>query len=140
MNLAQDSLLPARNRGGDDNLIPLINIVFLLLIFFMVAGQIREHTADDLQLPENSKGEAPSPSPLKIEINAGAIIYINGEAVSLAQLTEQLTTLTANGDKPPVALLADQTLPAQQLGPVLLTLQELGFERVRLYTQDAGAQ
>ena len=39
------------NSNSDDNLIPLINIVFLLLIFFMVAGQMQKPLATDITLP-----------------------------------------------------------------------------------------
>ena len=52
--------------GNDDNVIPLINIVFLMLIFFMLAGQI---TSTDLLnvMPPTSEIQAPT-TPLEFEI------------------------------------------------------------------------
>jgi biopolymer transport protein ExbD len=40
-----------KKNDSDDNLIPLINVVFLMLIFFMVAGQIQKSDAIKLQPP-----------------------------------------------------------------------------------------
>ena len=48
-----------RKDNTDDQLIPLINIVFLMLIFFMVAGQISEQDAQFIAPPE-SISEAPT--------------------------------------------------------------------------------
>ncbi len=43
---------PQRAHNNDANMIPMINIVVLLLIFFMLAGQIQGYQAKDMRLPD----------------------------------------------------------------------------------------
>jgi biopolymer transport protein ExbD len=129
-----DTLLPARRKpNSDDNLIPLINIVFLLLIFFMVAGQVREQTAAGLVLPERERTVQPAATPLKVEITRLGELFVNGRATALPALAAALVPYQQ--ERPPVAVLADRELVAATLGPVLLTLQQEGFSSVRLYTR-----
>ena len=48
--MREPTLMPRRGSlSGEDSLIPLINIVFLLLIFFMVAGQIAQPQDADIR-------------------------------------------------------------------------------------------
>lgn len=129
-----DTLLPTRRKANsDDNLIPLINIVFLLLIFFMVAGQVREQTAAGLELPERARTEQPAATPLKVEINRRGELFVNGRATATSALAAALAPYQR--ERPPVAVLADRELVAATLGPILLTLQQEGFTAVRLYTR-----
>ena len=63
---AIDRLTRKPPRSSDDGLIPMINIVFLLLIFFMIAGQIAQQEPN-LQLPisqshsKRRRGQCPCP-------------------------------------------------------------------------------
>ncbi|PHR61078.1 MAG: hypothetical protein COA43_05405 [Robiginitomaculum sp.] len=90
MNFASTRIRAASN---DDGMIPLINIVFLLLIFFMVAGTISASDAV-MVTPPMSKAE----SPLNIEqmtviIGHDNDIYLANEQITLEQLTSDLTQM-----------------------------------------------
>lgn len=73
----------------DESMVPAINIVFLLLIFFMVAGQIKA-TKADLTLPDSISDQAPSTVHLLIEITADGQYHLNNEAS-----TSDISTLNA---------------------------------------------
>ncbi len=62
-------LTPRRRPASDDNLIPLINIVFLLLIFFMVAGQMQRPMAADIRLPDIDS-QQPAQGDIQLELTA----------------------------------------------------------------------
>ena len=59
-----------RKDNSDDQLIPLINIVFLMLIFFMVAGQISEQDAQYIAPPESISETPIDPDAPRVLIDA----------------------------------------------------------------------
>jgi len=127
----QNALMTTRQRtNSDDNMIPLINIVFLLLIFFMVAGQIKAMPSPDLQLPESTLEHQPQASSQRLELAANGDIRLNGEVLSVEALTEQLQQLDAGE----IALFADRRANAEQLTAVLQPLRQLEQLRVQLHT------
>jgi biopolymer transport protein ExbD len=128
-------LIPARQaRNSDDNMIPLINIVFLLLIFFMVAGQIRAMPDASLQLP---KAELPKPQtqdPVRLEITNDGLLHLDGAMITLPELQvwlEQQADIQNLG----IALFADQRLRAADLEPLLMLLRAHPAGSLRLYAE-----
>ncbi|WP_271271254.1 ExbD/TolR family protein [Aliamphritea hakodatensis] len=116
----------------DQNMIPAINIVFLLLIFFMIAGQI-EITTGQLVLPESRSEASPSQNVTEIHIDANGTYYLNRKAVSgtlhQALLREKI---------PPAQTLllhAHSDLPAHVLDTVLQSVRELGIPKLQLATR-----
>ncbi|HUH38647.1 MAG TPA: biopolymer transporter ExbD, partial [Spongiibacteraceae bacterium] len=91
------ALYPRRAASADDNMIPLINIVFLLLIFFMIAGRIASDDALQLTLPQAQQA-APAPE-LRVEIlvDRDGRIALDGVVVSVEQLAAQLAGLQQRG-------------------------------------------
>ncbi|GGO84127.1 hypothetical protein GCM10011348_29650 [Marinobacterium nitratireducens] len=78
-------IVPTRQQGkttSDDNLIPLINVVFLMLIFFMVAGQISRSDAVRIVPPASiSDKRTAAENPVEVLI-ADAQLYLDNEAVA----------------------------------------------------------
>ncbi|MCB1746532.1 MAG: biopolymer transporter ExbD [Gammaproteobacteria bacterium] len=127
---------PRRTRGSDAPLIPLINIVFLLLVFFMVAGQIAP-TRDLGVEPPASQSRAPLPTaPLRLVLRRNGALSLDGHAVATANLA---MTLGAAPRGAPVALAADHDVRAGTLAPVLTALRAAGLAEVTLYTRRADA-
>jgi len=137
-------LLSARasRQQSDDGLIPLINIVFLLLIFFMIAGQIRPQEQQDI-VPPTSASQKPIATPQwLLEMDAQGQLRINGEAVPLAELGNYFSragysaaNTTESTEWPQLALKLDQALTAKDLDAVLNPLREQGVPGVTLYSR-----
>jgi biopolymer transport protein ExbD len=77
------------------NLTPMIDVVFLLIIFFMVGARFTEETHDqqfDVELPTASAVQAMSrePDPLIITVYRTGRILINNRELDLAQLVQEL--------------------------------------------------
>ena len=120
---------PQRRNSSDDNMIPLLNIVFLLLIFFMVAGQMRDNIPA-LELPRSQLGQKSENSSIRIAINGDNEIFLNGQAISIDALSDNF------GDTPPaVSVMADRDLQAQQLDNLLNKLRKHGVPAITLLTQ-----
>ncbi|MCB1863069.1 MAG: biopolymer transporter ExbD [Gammaproteobacteria bacterium] len=128
-----------RRGGSDDQLIPLINVVFLMLIFFMVIGRIGP--ADRLQVtPPASRSQLPaSEQGVTILIARDGSLAIDETPVALATLVPRLQAALDRaelkwGSPAELRIKADAALTAGQLAPLLSQLRESGRTKVRLLT------
>ncbi|WP_078119198.1 ExbD/TolR family protein [Thiosocius teredinicola] len=124
---------PHKRRSDDDALIPMINIVFLLLVFFMIAGQINAYTEDELNVPGSTSDEALVVTAIDISIDATGVMRVNGEIVA-AELDPLLDTLEPD-ENTAVVCRVHQALPASALDPVLRTVRRLGITQLRIATE-----
>lgn len=121
------NVLPQQRRSNsDDNMIPLINIVFLLLIFFMVAGHIQKRPDAAIDVPTLNHLETPANLQHFIEINAEGVVSMNEEIMTPLQLARVL----ASAEAPPssvidLTLVIDQRVTARQLENILSELRPL---------------
>lgn len=135
-NNSSINVLPKSKRfGSDDNMIPLINIVFLLLIFFMVAGQIQKRPDAAIEVPSFQQTETPANLQQFVEINAEGEISLNQTSMTPQQLasvltsklTKELSTPESVNNDPNIALtlVVDRRVTARQLEDVLSELRPL---------------
>ena len=99
------------------NLTPLIDVVFLLLIFFMVSTTFTKETHLSVDLPE-AVGEQSSELPEQIEIliSAEGSYSINGKALvnsKVATLKSALEKTSEGNNKVPLVITADAKTPHQ---------------------------
>ena len=76
------NLRPQRPEPPDINLAPLIDVVFLLLIFFMVTTTFRDEVGIKIQLPESAGEAAAESQPLILTIDADGTFYVNDRQVA----------------------------------------------------------
>ena len=113
------------------SLTSLIDVIFLLLIFFMVTTTIIDPSRRlDIQLPEAKAASAESKStPVTIEINQRGDIVVNAEKVDLAALEARLKALGSEGRK--TALVrADRRLNYGRVVAVLGICRASGFQDI----------
>lgn len=133
-------LLPRRRPANDDNLIPLINIVFLLLIFFMVSSQIDAFRPAEVALPLLEAPEKADVEALSIVVDAAGAIFVDEREVDVTQLGAWLDALDVSHPDSRVAVQADKHLSAASLSPVLSVLREHQLASITLYVQRPGAE
>ncbi len=88
------------------NLTPMIDVVFLLIIFFMAASKFAEVEADiDLQVPEVAAAAPMTSAPKQrtVSVERNGQVQLDGEAVSLAELTSRLAV--ARGEFPQLSVV-----------------------------------
>lgn len=125
--------------GNDDNMIPLINIVFLLLIFFMIAGHISQNN-DDITVPD-TQTDKPADQELSIlQIDAAGQLMFQHQPLSLEAL--QAENLPSSWPSPSqgIAIQADKTLTADVLSSVLQSLRAQQFASIVLYAKQGEPQ
>lgn len=116
----------------EDALLPLINLVFLLLMFFIVAGQLTNEPLPELpgteQSPEQQAPEA------DMIIQADGQWQVEGKHQTRESL---LAALPAPDENVPLKIAADQSLTMANLEDLLRILEEGGYSEVLLLTEPA---
>lgn len=124
-----------RVRKDEERILPLVNVVFLLLIFFMIAGELAAR--DDIEItPPVSSSETPAGSrELLVQMPADGPIVLDGEVTEVGSLAGLLRQRREEVDGPlSLFLKADAALPADQLVAVLEEVRSAGLSSVRLLT------
>jgi biopolymer transport protein ExbD len=106
------------------DLTPLVDVVFLLLIFFMVSTVFVDFKRRmDISLPA-SKVSIPDESPkaIELEITVDKQVFLNGDRVSLKSLESALKKIDANKEKAAI-IRADKNLPYGDVIKVMGMLQ-----------------
>ncbi|MXW19510.1 MAG: biopolymer transporter ExbD [Gammaproteobacteria bacterium] len=122
-------------------MIPLINVVFLMLAFFMILGQIERSDAVRLDPPDSLSLEVRGDYAATLLITAQQSLYLNDRPLRREQLAGEIRRiLEAAADPQSVRVLvkADATLPATELRQVLARLRTAGLLRVSLATEALG--
>jgi biopolymer transport protein ExbD len=127
-----------RAEDPDLNLTPLIDVVFLLLIFFMVSTTFERDTEISLELPEAS-GEALKTEQVVIEISIDAQgrYYVNQQELINTQIdTIKRAIQQARGDeeRPQVILSADRQTPHQAVITAMDAARQLGLVNLTFAT------
>lgn len=110
------------------SLTSLIDVIFLLLIFFMVTTTIIDPSRRlDIQLPEAKAASTEAKSiPVNIEMGEGGEILLNGQGVDLATLESRLRTMGKEGNKTAI-VRADRRLDYGHVVRVLGICRASGF-------------
>lgn len=114
----------------------LTDIIFLLLIFFMLTSSLVSPTAINLKLPNSSRESTnvASKDPIKLEINAGKQYAINGSRVAESEVRGRITGLVrADGRKPEditIILSINESVDAQTLVTNVDMLNDLGVKMI----------
>jgi len=126
--------LPRRQRTSEENVLPLINIVFLLLIFFMIAGALSSAAPFELRPPRAGEApDVPAPTGADIALAHDNRIAFAGETVALEELPERVRRWAEdNGGNTVLTLRADGRGDSERLLAVIDALREAGVEQVRL--------
>lgn len=117
------------------NMTPLIDVVFLLIIFFLVSSHLaRQETQLELNLPSAvSSHEAAAESRPRVSVNvlADGRILLGSAESDPAEITERLRfERDRSGDDMEVRIRSDRTVPYGNVEPVLLACAEAGIWNV----------
>jgi biopolymer transport protein ExbD len=129
------NLRPRKREQSDINLTPLIDVVFLLLIFFMVSTTFKDDARLRLQLPEADGEPVASEELQKLEvvIDAGGNFYVDDQrVVDTRPKTLRQAMVGAVGERRdlPVLIKADAKTPHQAVMTALDAASQLGLTRV----------
>ena len=121
------------------NLTPLIDVVFLLLIFFMVSTSFSELTQLVVDLPEAEGTPATNDSTLLLVVDAAGNMMLNGEFVpnDARGLSAALRKQLSGNTDIPVTLSADAMTPHQYVVTAMDVAAQLNITRLTIATENA---
>ncbi len=139
------NLRPRRRDDPELNLVPMIDVVLVLLIFFMIATSLRHESVLEIRLPEAS-GQPLSDNlaPLEVSIDATGRYSIHGVEGRLLDSTTDVAVLreellkASSGRELPLIISADGQTPHQAVVTVLEVAGQLGLRQVAIATANAA--
>lgn len=121
------------------NLAPLIDVVFLLLIFFMVSTSFTRETQIKLELPKADVEKlVTEPDVIEISIDKEGRIFVNGKALVNSQvetLKKAITPMIAENKDIPVVISADANTAYQSVVAAMDAASQLGVSNLKMATQ-----
>ena len=114
---------------NEDNLLPLVNIIFLLLIFFMLAGVIvKQKELHNVNLASATIEEYIEQDKNTLFINADGSLTLNDQSITESLLKEKLILLKTEN----ILIAADGSLDSSSLNKILLILSDSKIKNVTL--------
>ena len=118
---------------NDDNLLPLVNIIFLLLIFFMLAGVIaKQKEMYDVDLASAVIDEYVEKDKHILFIKSNGEVIFNDEAITIKTLDAKLKLI----DDKTITIAADKLVTTGKLNKILLKLNKNNISNVTLLSNE----
>jgi biopolymer transport protein ExbD len=118
------------------DLVPMIDVVFQLILFFLVSTTFAILPGITLQLPQSSTAEPTAMTRLAVAVVSRDEVYLNTERMNLAELEVRLIQLSGaeRAEIKSVTLEADRSIPYGLTIEVLDALRKGGFRGINLHT------
>ncbi len=129
-----------QNRSRDDvqlDMTPLVDVVFLLLIFFMLSTSLSVNPGIKIDLPKSSAEQIKKKkTTLRVAVEAGGRIYLEGKKLSLPQLREKFQTVGKDhGDDTLVVIEADKKVYHGLVVKVMDAAKSAGLNKLAIATE-----
>ncbi|MBQ8012962.1 MAG: biopolymer transporter ExbD [Treponema sp.] len=128
-----------KKRGVAVDLTPMIDVVFQLILFFLVSTTFAILPAINVNLPESSTAQGAEIAGITITMQSNGKMWFNDEQVSFKTLGEKLSSFDTEGkkkDEYPVTLEADENVTNGSIVKVFDILRGEGFVSINLRTSD----
>jgi len=117
-------------------MLPLIDIVFLLLVFFIYAMlSMAVHKGLPVTLPSSATAETTRTAPVSITLKADGSIFLDKIQVPLENIAHELQVQTENNKNAGVLLFADKTVLYQSIFKVMDKIRNAGITDISLQAE-----
>lgn len=123
-----------------ENILPLVNVVFLLLIFFMLAGAFSKPDIFKIEAPIAENDNAADRKVLTILMNSEGELALEGSLVSDQELKNIVTSEVNSGAIINLQLKADANVDATRLIDIMENLGDTGLRSLHLLTVSPSLQ
>lgn len=132
-----DSVQQRRSNGHAMavDIAPLIDVVFILLIFFLVTTTFVRDTGIEVQRPEAAHAEALESAAMRISVAPSGAVYTEGRQVSLEQLRQDVRAFLAAEPGGAVIIIPDEQLASGRLVAVMDATKAAGARDIAVATR-----
>jgi biopolymer transport protein ExbD len=121
-------------RSLDDAILPLTNIVFLLLIFFMLAGRLATPEPFTIQPPQSTSKHAADTSGIDVQIGRDGQLAMDGKTQTINDLQAAVAARLKQSPDTAIQLRADGSTRAERVVEIMQRLHAAGAQKLRLIT------
>jgi len=125
---------PRRPRNDDDRILPLINVVFLLMIFFMLAGRIAAIDPFQVEPPRSAAAGLLESNETVVLLGADGTLALDGQVMDEAAFAAAIAVRVKADSAGTFRFKADGKAEATRVVAVMETLRQAGVEKLRLLT------
>ena len=125
----------SHRRKPSINITPLIDVMFLLLIFFMVSSTFREYMGIDIELPQAESATEQQQSPHEVAVDQHGHYYLDQERMELHAIKDALQSILESDPEAAIVLRADEQANVQQFVAILDLTRKIGAQRLIIPTQ-----
>ena len=124
-----------KNKNIEFNIAPLIDIVFLLLIFFMLASEFTDFKTIDMATPINSDQDIESSKPLLVKLSSDGKIKIKEVLIDFTILEKKVMNLKKNQTDTKVIISTSEKTEINLLMKVMDIIRIGGIDNIALITE-----
>ena len=124
-----------KNKNIEFNIAPLIDIVFLLLIFFMLASEFTDFKTIDMATPINSDQDIESSKPLLVKLSSDGKIKIKEVLIDFSILEKKVINLKKNQTDTKVIISTPEKTEINLLMKVMDIIRIGGIDNIALITE-----
>lgn len=130
--------MASRNRSADEDvgtidLTPMLDVVFIMLIFFIVTATFIKEPGVEVERPDATTARIKN-AKILVAIDAEDKIWIDKNQVELAFVSDQIELLLAENPKSPVVIQADGKSSIKTLNEVASAARQLGIADISIAT------
>ncbi len=124
--------LPKEEEDNELNLTPMLDVVFILLIFFIVTTSFVKETGIDVNRPSATTAEKKSQGNILIAINANGDIWIDNREIDIRAVRANIQVLKASYPQSSVIIQSDQDASTGRLVKVMDQVRLAGVQNISI--------
>mgnify|MGYP003340259163 FL=1 len=130
------SLRSPRRRSPRVDVIPLIDVLMVLILFFLTSMQFQEVRALNVKLPKiDSAGSNKITNQLIVSVSKEGEYYLNGNKDNLEEIGQVMKASASLLKKPSVLVVADENVPLKHVTKVVDLCRSSGLDDFRLQSR-----
>lgn len=127
--------LPTEASRSELSVVPLVNVVFLLLVFFMLVGQIVSPEPLAVEPPRSVSGEDDTGQTVKILVTRDGRMSLDLEVIPESQVIDRVSRIVAGRPSASFQIKADADADGVDMIRTMEQLRAAGVERLTLLTE-----
>jgi biopolymer transport protein ExbD len=130
------SLRPKRRNIPRVDVIPLIDVLMVLILFFLTSMQFQDLRALNIKLPKiDSAGSNKITNQLVVSVSQKGEYFLNGNEDNLKKIGEVMKSSASLPRKPAVLVVADENVPLKHVTKIVDLCRESGLDDFRLQSR-----
>jgi biopolymer transport protein ExbD len=130
------SLRPKRKNKPRVDVVPLIDVLMVLILFFLTSMQFQDLRALNVKLPKiDSAGSNKTTNQLVVSVSKEGEFFLNGNEDNLEKIGEVMKSSASLPRKPAVLVVADENVPLKHVTKVVDLCRESGLDDFRLQSR-----